>query len=176
VTGRPDGGAGAADWLAAPDLAPVVAGDALEPLYAGAAVGRLVLPFCAACGLALELEQRVCDGCESSGVTWRDVPLGARVHAVTTVHRREPGLIRATAPYHVLDVEVASGHRVVMTTVTPTACAPAIGQPVSVGFRTVSGPGGPGGPGGVAVPAAHVGPADAARPPQTHPPEREVNP
>jgi uncharacterized protein len=148
----------AEDWLAAAALAPVADGS-LAALYTGAADGRLVLPFCAGCGLALELEQRVCDGCARADVAWRDVPPTGTVHAATTVHRREPGLIRATEPYHVLDVEVASGHRLVMTTITATPLAPAIGQPVAIAFRTI---------GGVAVPAARLIAG--------HPPETEVSP
>ncbi|KQC38306.1 DNA-binding protein [Frankia sp. ACN1ag] len=125
-------------------LAPL-AGGSLAPLYAGAAAGELTLPFCAACGLALELEQRACDGCGATDIRWRPVERAGTVHAVTLVHRREPGLVRVTEPYPVLDVELTSGHRLIMTTLTATGSAPAIGRPVTVGFRIV---------GGVAVPAA----------------------
>lgn len=143
-------GAGPADedWLVTTSLAPHADGS-LAPLYAGAARGELTLPFCGECGLAVELEQRACDSCGSTYIDWRAVERVGVVHAATLVHRREPGLIRATGPYPVLDVEVASGHRLVMTTVTASDAAPVIGQPVAIGFRTV---------GGVAVPAAHLGP------------------
>src|SRR5688572_4587753 len=102
------------------------------------------MPFCGACDAVLELEQVVCDLC-GGGVGWRTVEPRGTVHASTLVHRLEPGLLRATEPYPVLDVELASGHRLVMTTTTPAAAAPAIGTPVTVGFRTI---------GGVAVPGA----------------------
>jgi len=87
----------------------------------GAAIAALVL-VCAACGMPLELEQYVCDACGASaeigtlGREWRDVPLAGTVHTATLVHRREPGLIVATGPYPVIDIELASGHRLVLTT------------------------------------------------------------
>jgi uncharacterized OB-fold protein len=63
------------------------------------------------------------------------------------VHRREPGLIVADAPYPVIDVELASGHRLVLTTTQACPHAPAIGAPVEIAFRTV---------GAVAVPAVSL--------------------
>ncbi|WP_261574921.1 Zn-ribbon domain-containing OB-fold protein [Frankia gtarii] len=147
----------AEDWLVDAALAPLADGS-LAPLYAGAAAGELTLPFCAACGLALELEQRACDGCGATDIRWRPVERAGSVHAVTLVHRREPGLVRVTEPYPVLDIELASGHRLIMTTLTATGSAPAIGRPVTIGFRHV---------GGVAVPAASLDPAGADDSPAT---------
>ena len=134
----------ATDWLVAPELAPDPADPDLAPLYAAAARHVLVMPFCGRCGLPLELEQSVCDGCEAADKQWREVPRTGRVHAATLVHRREPGLIIADAPYPVIDVELASGHRLVLTTAQPRTSAPAIGAAVEIAFRTV---------GAVAVPA-----------------------
>ena len=134
------------DWLADDVLAPSTGG-ALAPLYAAAAEGRLALPFCGACGAVLELEQDVCDSCGAADVDWRDVDPAGSVHSVTRVHRREPSLIRACSPYHVLDVQLGSGHRLVMTTTRPTDHPIRIGDPVRIGFRTV---------GGTALPAADL--------------------
>jgi uncharacterized protein len=131
------------DWLVAPDLAPDAADPVMAPVYEAAARGALALPFCAACSTPLELEQYVCDACGASaeigtaGREWRDVPLAGTVHTATLVHRREPGLIVATGPYPVIDVELASGHRLVLTTATPSGQAPDIGAPVEIAFRTV---------------------------------------
>jgi uncharacterized OB-fold protein len=133
------------DWLVVDELAPATGG-ALAPLYEAGAAGRLEMPFCAGCGQPLELEQQVCDAC-GAGVRWLPVEPAGVVHAVTTVNRREPGLVRVDAPYHVVDVELQSGHRVVMTTQHQVARAPAIGDPVRIGFRAI---------GGVAVPAVAV--------------------
>lgn len=133
----------AGDWLVAPELAPDAADPVMAPVYAAAARGALALPFCAACGTPLELEQYVCDACGASaevgtpGRQWRDVPLAGTVHATTLVHRREPGLIVAPAPYPVVDVELDSGHRLVLTTATPSGQAPEIGTLVEIAFRTV---------------------------------------
>jgi uncharacterized protein len=143
ATGGAAAGPAAADWLVAPELAPDAADPVMAPLYAAAARGGLALPFCAACSTPLELEQYVCDGCGANveigtaGRQWRDVPLAGTVHAATLVHRREPGLIVATAPYPVIDVELASGHRLVLTTAAPSGEAPDIGTPVEIAFRTV---------------------------------------
>lgn len=140
------------DWLVSVELAPDADDPLLAPFYRAAAAGAVVLPCCASCGTALELDQVECDACERSIVDWRPVDPRGVVHAVTTVHRREPGLIRATAPYPVIDVELVSGHRLVMTTTGPGA-APEVGQPVHIGFRHV---------GGVALPAVRL--ADASQP------------
>jgi uncharacterized OB-fold protein len=132
-----------ADWLVAPELAPDAGDPVMAPLYAAATRGALALPFCAACCTPLELEQYVCDACGASadigtaGREWRDVPLTGTVHTVTLVHRREPGLIVAPGPYPVIDVELASGHRLVLTTAAPSGQAPDIGAPVEIAFRTV---------------------------------------
>jgi len=134
---------GAGDWLVARELAPDATDPVMAPVYEAAARGALALPFCAACSAPLELEQYVCDVCGASaeigtpGRQWRDVPLDGTVHAATLVHRREPGLIIATGPYPVIDVELASGHRLVLTTATPSGLVPDIGAPVEIAFRTV---------------------------------------
>jgi uncharacterized protein len=134
---------GVVDWLVAPELAPDAADPVLAPVYEAAARGALALPFCAGCGVPLELEQYVCDGCGASaeigtpGREWREVPLVGTVHASTLVHRREPGLIVAMRPYPVIDVELDSGHRLVLTTATPCGQAPDIGAPVEIAFRAV---------------------------------------
>jgi len=139
---------GATDWLVVDDLAPSTGGT-LAPLYAEAADGRLAMPFCTACAEPLELEQLACERCGAIGPVWRPVERAGVVHAVTTVHRREPSLLRVDEPYHILDVELCSGHRLIMTTEQPEPAAPRIGDPVRIGFRHV---------GGVAIPAAIVAP------------------
>jgi uncharacterized protein len=75
------------------------------------------------------------------------------VHAATLVHRREPGLILVDEPYPVLDVEVTSGHRIVMTTRSPASQLPDLGSPVTIGFRRV---------GAAFVPAAELPAADSS--------------
>lgn len=141
------------DWLLDERLAPCTADETLGELYHGAARGELVLPFCAACDLPLEPEQWVCDGCGASGPVWRPVPPRGHVHTVTVVHRLERGLVRSTEPYPVADVELVSGHRLVLTAIAPSA-TPAIGDAVSIGFRRL---------GGVAVPAFDVSTAANAK-------------
>jgi uncharacterized OB-fold protein len=132
------------DWLLDAVLAPAYDGDPIRPLYDAAARGELALPFCGACGLALELEQHVCDDCANNERIWRPVPRHGVVHAATLMYRREPGLVRGDAPYPIVDVELESGHRLVMTTLAQTATAPNIGSAVRIGFRRL---------GGVAIPA-----------------------
>jgi uncharacterized OB-fold protein len=133
-----------ADWLLDSALAPEPEHDSLAPLYQATSRHELTLPFCAACSQPLELDQEVCDECGGSEQDWRTVELRGTVHAATLMHRREPGLVHAEVPYPIVDVEMASGHRLVMTTSQPTDTAPAIGTHVRIGFRRL---------GGVAIPA-----------------------
>ncbi|OXR43236.1 hypothetical protein B7C42_04658 [Nocardia cerradoensis] len=140
------------DWLLDPSLAPD-AGDALlEPFYTAASYDQLALPFCADCGIPKDLDQHICDDCGSARTSWRTVESSGTVHSVTVMHRLEPGLVRTDAPYPILDVELASGHRLIMTTRDRTDVAFGIGDPVAIGFRRL---------GGVAVPAAVPLPAPA---------------
>jgi uncharacterized protein len=130
------------DWLVPDELAPVTTG-AMHQFYQAAGEGRLEMPFCGACSLALELEQMTCDRCGGEPC-WQVVEPNGRVHACTTVHRRETGLVLATDPYQVVDVELSSGHRLVMTTQARTDHCFGIGEAVAIGFRHV---------GAVALPA-----------------------
>lgn len=140
----------AADWLLDDTLAPQTDGDPMAPLYDGAARGELVLPFCAGCTAPLDLEQQVCDRCGSFERDWRATELTGTIHSATLMYRLETGLVKATTPYPIVDVELAGGHRLIMTTIAPTATVPRIGDAVVVGFRKL---------GGVAIPAAHIHPA-----------------
>lgn len=133
------------DWLLADSLAPEVTDDLLAPLYAAALRGELVLPSCDACGAALDLDQQVCDGCGAADVAWLPVERMGTVHSLTVMHRREPGLVVATDPYPILDVELTSGHRLIMTTHVRSETVPRIGDPVTVVFRDL---------GGVSIPSA----------------------
>jgi uncharacterized OB-fold protein len=134
------------DWLLDSALAPTADDDMLAPLYRAAAHNELVMPFCAACALPLELDQEVCDGCGNTERAWCTVDLRGTVHAATLMHRREPGLVHL-APYPIVDVELTSGHRIVMTTAQPADTAPPIGTAVRIGFRRL---------GDVAIPAIDI--------------------
>lgn len=132
------------DWLIEMALAPDADDQLIRPLYQAAAEGELRLPYCADCGLPLELEQQVCDRCGCRQRHWVPVePIGV-VHSSTLMHRREAGLIRAEHPYPIVDVELTSGHRIVMTTTAPRRRAPSIGAAVRIGYRRL---------GHVAIPA-----------------------
>ena len=135
------------DWLLDSALAPTADDDRLAPLYQAASRNELALPFCAACALPLELGQEVCDQCEDSEQDWRTVDLRGIVHTATLMHRREPGLVHTKAPYPIVDVELTSGHRMVMTTMRPAHTAPLIGTAVRIGFRRL---------GDVAIPAIDI--------------------
>lgn len=132
------------DWLLDNTLVPTVVGDSLAPLYDAATRGELALPFCAGCAQPVELDQEICDICGSPEHNWRTVELQGIVHSATLMHRREPGLVRAQNPYPIIDIELNSGHRLVLTTLRPADAAPAIGTAATIGFRHL---------GNVAIPA-----------------------
>jgi uncharacterized OB-fold protein len=104
------------DWLLDNALAPTADDALLAPLYRAASRNELAMPFCAACALPLELDQQVCDSCGHSERNWRTVDPRGIIHAATLMHRREPGLVHGVAPYPIVDVELSSGHRMIMTT------------------------------------------------------------
>ncbi|WP_330255089.1 OB-fold domain-containing protein [Nocardia sp. NBC_00565] len=133
------------DWLLDAGLAPDAADDTLAPLYSAAAADRLDLPFCADCESPIDLDQHVCDNCGSVRTLWRTVESTGTVHSATMMHRLEPGLVRTGAPYPILDVELTSGHRLIMTSRDRTEAVFHIGDQVTIGFRSL---------GGVAIPAA----------------------
>ena len=135
------------DWLLDSALAPTADDDMLAPLYRAASRNELALPFCGACALPLELGQEVCDQCGDGEQDWRTVDLRGIVHTATLMHRREPGLVHTKAPYPIVDVELTSGHRMVMTTMRPAHTAPLIGTIVRIGFRRL---------GDVAIPAIDI--------------------
>lgn len=135
------------DWLLDNALAPAADDDVLAPLYRAAARNELAMPFCAACALPLELDQEICDGCGHSERDWRTVDPRGTVHTATLMHRREPGLVHGVAPYPIVDVELSSGHRMIMTTAQPAHTAPPIGAAVRIGFRHL---------GDVAIPAINI--------------------
>ena len=123
------------DWLLDPTLAPDSEDAVLAPLYLAAARNELALPFCAGCSWPLELDQEVCDQCGGHESDWRTVEPNGTVHTATLMHRRERGLVHASAPYPIVDVELTSGHRLIVTTVQPSTATPAIGSIVRIGFR-----------------------------------------
>lgn len=127
------------DWLLDPSLAPSAENDPLVPLYEASSRNELALPFCSACAQPLEFDQEVCDRCSGSERDWRTVDLEGVVHAATLMHRREPGLVHAQSPYPIVDVELTSGHRMIMTTVRPADAPPAMGAHVLIGFRSLGG-------------------------------------
>lgn len=127
------------------DLEPAPAG--LEPLYAGTALGELRLPSCGSCGSPLDLVQVVCDRCGRLDVRWSAVALHGTVHAATTVMRPSRRFVIGNLPYHVVDVDLASGHRLTMAATHRGGATPAIGDAVAVQFARV---------GTTAVPRAHV--------------------
>ncbi|MGA9492716.1 MAG: OB-fold domain-containing protein [Mycobacterium sp.] len=135
------------DWLLDSALAPAAEDDMLAPLYRAASRDELALPFCAACNMPLELDQEVCDSCGSADRDWCTVDLSGTVHTATLMHRCEPGLVHSVAPYPIVDVELSSGHRMIMTTVQPAHTAPPIGTAVRIGFRRL---------GDVAIPAIDI--------------------
>jgi uncharacterized protein len=132
------------DWLLDAALAPAAEDDSLAPLYRAASQNELALPFCRSCEQPLELEQEVCDACGDDTRSWRSVELLGIVHCATMMHRREPGLVRTEIPYPIVDVELDSGHRIVLTTTRQASCPPPIGARVNIGFRRL---------GNVAIPA-----------------------
>lgn len=126
------------DWLMDPAARP--SGEPpLEEFLEAAAAGSLSMPFCSLCDRPLDIDQVRCEGCCEGRPTWRQVDLTGRVLAAIEMHRFEKSLVRSTAPYQLVEVELVSGHRLIVSTDEPTSRKYQAGDAIDLGLVEVGG-------------------------------------
>jgi len=119
-----------------PTPAPYVSPET-RPFWSAAKAGRLTLPFCTACGVAIWYPKAFCSTCGSLDVDWRDVSGLATVYSHTQVHRGE-GAYREVDSFVLALVDLDEGPRVLTNIVDIDPAAIAIGQRVQVVFHDAS--------------------------------------
>ena len=102
---------------------------ALEPYWAAARDGRLLLKRCTACGKAHYYPRPICPFCMSSDTEWLEASGEGSIYT-WSVERR------ATPPYAIAMVTLAEGPTLLTAIVDCDLDGLAIGQKVMLGFET----------------------------------------
>ena len=116
-----------------PTPAPYVSPET-RPFWSATKEGRLVLPFCTACGVAIWYPKAFCSACGSLGVDWREASGEATVYSFSEVHRGE-GAYREAGRFVLALVDLDEGPRMLTNIVDMPAATIAIGQRVRVVFH-----------------------------------------
>lgn len=105
----------------------------VAPHLAGAADGRIVLPWCARCASAHWYPALRCPSCAAGGWTWRDLGTEAVLDSWTVIHHPLAPALRQHLPLLVaLVVPVEAAHvRLVAALLTSRDTQPRIGQPLT---------------------------------------------
>ncbi|MBS0221141.1 MAG: Zn-ribbon domain-containing OB-fold protein [Proteobacteria bacterium] len=109
-----------------------------QPYWDGLREGRLMLQHCARCGKARHYPRPVCPHCFSMESTWREAPLGGRIHSWTVCHHPFNFFFKSMAPYIVALVDMDAGVRVNAPLRGIAADALKIGVPVRLAFEPVT--------------------------------------
>ena len=104
------------------------------PFWQGCREHRLMLPTCAACGIAHLPPGPVCPFCFSGELEWRQASGRGRISTWTMVHKAWFPAFAAETPYNVVQVELDEGPRLTSNLIGEK---PAIGRRVEVVFEDV---------------------------------------
>lgn len=102
----------------------------VEPHLAGAAAGRIVLPWCTPCGSAHWYPALRCPGCGRGDWQWRDLGTEALLDSWTVVHHPLARALRGHVPFTLgLACPIEAPHvRLVTTLAFDAGTTPRIGQ------------------------------------------------
>lgn len=109
-----------------------------QPYWDGLREGRFMLQHCAKCGKARHYPRPVCPHCFSMENTWREAPLGGRIHSWTVCHHPFNFFFKSMAPYVVALVDMEAGVRVNAPLRGVADDALKIGAPVRLAFEPVT--------------------------------------
>jgi uncharacterized OB-fold protein len=110
-----------------------------RPYWDAAREGRLVLPWCEACGQPHFYPRALCPHCGGARLSWRQASGRGRLHTYVINHKAAKGF-EERVPYVIAVVELEEGPRL-MTNIEiadPTPEALRIDMPVEVAFRMVT--------------------------------------
>ena len=113
--------------IPAPELNPEI-----EPYYAAASEGRLLVKACTDCGKAFHYPRALCPFCRSDATEWREAAATGTIYSFTVLRR-------APIPYAVASVELAEGPQMITNIVDCDFDAIRIGQAVRVVFKPSDG-------------------------------------
>lgn len=105
-----------------------------KPFWSAAKEGRLLLPFCATCDVAIWYPKAFCGACGSLSVDWRDASGNATIYSFSQVCRGE-GAYRDVTSFILALVDLDEGPRVLTNIVDADPSTIAIGQRVEVVFH-----------------------------------------
>jgi uncharacterized OB-fold protein len=109
-----------------------------EGYWHAAALGRLVVQGCRACGHRQLYPRTLCLGCESDQVDWTEVSGFGSIYTFTINHRAPNAFMKARLPYAVAIVELDEGVRMMANILNAAPEAIAIGKRVRVVFEQAS--------------------------------------
>ena len=111
-----------------------------QPYWDGAREGRLMLPWCEACGQPHFHPRVLCPHCGGARLAWRPASGRGRLHTYVINHKPAPGF-ESRVPYVIAVIELEEGPRLLanlLTEAPPTPEALEIDMPVEVVFEQVS--------------------------------------
>lgn len=83
-----------------------------QPYWDGMREHKFRLQHCAACGQVRHYPRPVCPHCFSMECTWKDAPLGGKIHSWTVCHHPFNFFFKQAAPYVVALIDMDAGVRV----------------------------------------------------------------
>jgi uncharacterized protein len=104
-----------------------------RPYWEAAAQGRLLLQYCAACGLPRHYPRLLCSACYSDRVEWRQAAISGQVHSWTVAHHAFHPAFKHDLPYTLVTIDLDAGVRALGR--WAGAQTPRIGQPVQGEFQ-----------------------------------------
>lgn len=105
------------------------------PFWEGAQAGELRIQRCSSCGRHVFYPRTICPHCMAAALEWVTASGRGTVYSFTVVHRTSEEF-RAEAPFAVGLVELEEGVRMMARL---DVAEPAVGMPVQVAFKRVSG-------------------------------------
>ena len=110
--------------------------DPVAAFRAGCARGEFLVQKCAACNHVQFPPRALCLACGSQGMHTHAASHTGTIHSFTIVHRAPNEAFRARVPYALALIDLSDGGRAMMNIDAPDLDALAIGQSVTIAFRT----------------------------------------
>ena len=105
-----------------------------RPYWEAAALGRLVLQRCSACGRIRHYPRLLCPACHSDAVEWTPASGRGTVHSWTVAHHAFHPAFAAELPYTLVTIDLEEGVRALGR--WQNEAVPRLGQPVQGRFLT----------------------------------------